>query len=116
MRRPGIGLIGLLGLLLLVGNVRSAPLAPSADPVASFVAAADSADEAALSQLVKDNPDLVGASVAKLLEGNVALARRVAELSGNATAKQLVDVSARWTKAQRTQRANAVPQEPKRNR
>lgn len=108
MRRPGIGLSVALGLLLFVVNVRSAPLAPSADPVASFIAAADSADDAALSLLVTDNPDLVGASVAKLLEGNVALARRVAALSGSGPAKQLVDVSQRWTKAQRAQRANAI--------
>ncbi|HXS08796.1 MAG TPA: tetratricopeptide repeat protein, partial [Candidatus Krumholzibacteria bacterium] len=80
--------------------------------MAAFVSAADSVyragGDAALSQLVKDNPDLVGASVAKLLEGDAALARRVAALSGSVTAKELVEVSARWTKTQRAQRANAV--------
>ena len=112
MRRPGIGLSVALGLLWHGVGAHSATLAPSADPVAAFVSAADSVyragGDAALSQLVKDNPDLVGASVAKLLEGDAALARRVAALSGSVTAKELVEVSARWTKTQRAQRANAV--------
>jgi CHAT domain-containing protein/Tfp pilus assembly protein PilF len=113
--------------LLFVGNVRSAPLVPSADPVASFIAAADSADDAALSRLVKDNPDLVGASVAKLVdvafatEGktaakeNIALAKRVALAGGNSAAKQNVDAYTRWTNSQRTQRANAIALESQSN-
>ena len=112
MRRPGIGLSVALGLLWHGVGAHSATLAPSADPVAAFASAADSVyragGDSALSQLVKDNPDLVGASVAKLLEGDAALAKRVAALSGSKAAQQLVDVSTRWTKAQRAQRANAV--------
>src|SRR5689334_14409086 len=55
MRRPGIGLFILVAFLS--GNAaRSAPLPPSADPVAAFVAAADSAyhsgSDAALSAFV----------------------------------------------------------------
>jgi len=112
MRRPGIGLSVALGLLWHGVGAHSATLAPSADPVAAFASAADSVyragGDSALSQLVKDNPDLVGASVAKLLEADAALAKRVAALSGSKAAQQLVDVSTRWTKAQRAQRANAV--------
>lgn len=128
MRRPGIGLSVALGLLWHGVGAHSAPLAPSADPVAAFVTAADSVyragGDAALSQLVKDNPDLVPAAVAKLLDAvfqsndkaaakeNVDFAQRVAvahqSAGGSAVASQLVDTYTRWTSAQRTQRAKAI--------
>ncbi|HET6463387.1 MAG TPA: tetratricopeptide repeat protein, partial [Candidatus Krumholzibacteria bacterium] len=128
MRRPGIGLSVALGLLWHGGSAFSAPLPPSADPVAAFVTAADSVyrvgGDAALSPFVKENSLLVGAGVAKLLDDafrsedkaaareNVDFAKRVAlaheSAGGTAVAKQLVDTYTRWTSAQRTQRAKAI--------
>ncbi len=134
MRRPGIGLLSLLGILLCGSSARSAPLAPSADPVAAFIAAADSvsrAGDAALSAFVTENPDLVGAGVAKLLDvafqtddktaakENVALAKRIAlahqKDGGTAVAKKLVDTYTSWTNSQRTQRTNAIALETQSN-
>jgi CHAT domain-containing protein/Tfp pilus assembly protein PilF len=144
MRRPGIGRWLLLGLSLTVSGARSAPLLPSADPVASFVAAADSIYRAggdpALSAFVHDNPFLVGAGVARLLDvafttaqstdrdartrasaekAGLDLARRVALAhqsdGGTAAARNLVDAYRRWTAAQRGQRANAIALEAQSN-
>ena len=94
MRRPGIGLSVALGLLWHGVGAHSATLAPSADPVAAFVSAADSVyragGDAALSPFIKDNSILAGAAVAKLLDDafrsedkaaareNVDFAKRVA--------------------------------------
>jgi len=134
MRRPGIGLFILFAFLS--GNAaRSAPLPPSADPVAAFIAAADSAYRAggdpALTPLVHDNALLVGAGVAKLIDlalqtddkaaakETIGLAKRIALLhrkdGGSAVATQLIDTCTRWSSTQRTQRASAVALESQSN-
>ena len=108
---------------------RAASLAPSADPVTSFIVAADSVSRAgddALATFIRDNEALVGASVASLLDAaflaaadqpdaakeNVDLARRVAVLheksGGSAAPRELVDAYAAWTPAQRKSRARAL--------
>ncbi len=130
MRRPGIGTLVLLAFLGRTDTARPAALAPSADPVTSFIAVADSlhrvGDDAGLSTFVKDNSMLVGASVAKLLddatraagagaageEENTALAGAIVRAheaaGGTRVARSLVDACARWTPVQRARRAKAV--------
>jgi CHAT domain-containing protein/tetratricopeptide (TPR) repeat protein len=128
MRRPV-----LLFLALACGSAPSAaaPLPPSADPTASFIAVADSVfrsgGEDGLAAFVKDNGILVGSAVAKLLDTafqmaqqgdaagekeNLAFARRVAAAheaaGGTAVARALVDTYSRWTASQRKLRATAI--------
>jgi len=131
MRRPAVG-----ALTLLVVTGRFAPataenLAPSADPVTTFIVVGDSlartADAAVFSTFITDNGILVGAAVANLLDiafqagqqgnaageaENVAFAKRVAlaheAAAGSAVARSLVDTYAGWTPAQRSQRSRAI--------
>jgi CHAT domain-containing protein/tetratricopeptide (TPR) repeat protein len=111
-------------------STSAATLAPSADPVTTFIVVADSVartdGDAALSAIVRDNPLLVGAAVANLLDvafqasadnptaaaENVAFAKRVAAAyganGGPAVVSSLVDTYQKWTPSQRTTRARAV--------
>lgn len=122
--------------VLLLGAGFAAPasagvLAPSADPVATFIAVADSVarapGEAGLASFVFDNSILVGATVAKLLDvafqvsqggdvvaanENVAFARKIAVAheanGGSAVARGLVVAYEKWTPEQRQIRARAM--------
>jgi CHAT domain-containing protein/lipopolysaccharide biosynthesis regulator YciM len=114
-----------------VSPLRAATLPPSADPVASFIAVADSVarteGDAGLSTFVRDNSLLVGAAVANLLDGafqvaeqgnaagekeNIVFAMRVAtayeSVGGTRVPRSLVDTYERWTPAKRKTRAQAI--------
>lgn len=129
MRRPGIGTLLVLALLARTAPALAAALPPSADPVGAFIAVADSvarSGDAALSPFLAENPLLVGAGVASLLDAafqaakenpagakeNVDLAGRIAAAheaaGGSKVARGLVDTYLRWTSSQRTQRAKAI--------
>lgn len=109
----------------------AAKLEPSADPVTHFITVADSvartAGDDGLAAFVADNADLVGASVAKLLDvafqvaqggdataaaENVAFAKKIAEAhearGGTPVARGLVTTYEKWTPAQRKSRARAI--------
>ncbi len=115
-----------------ISPARSAPLSPSVDPVATFIAVADSVartqGDAGLEAFVADNSVLVGASVAQLLDvafqlsqaketaagakENVAFARKIAAAhearGGTKVARGLCDRYDKWTASQRTSRAKAI--------
>jgi CHAT domain-containing protein/Tfp pilus assembly protein PilF len=108
----------------------AAPLAPSADPVAAFLAVADSLSgtgDAGLGAFVKENSVLAGASVASLLDAaflsgrdgdtadekaRVELAARIASLheanGGTSAPRLLVESYRKWTPAQRATRQRAI--------
>ncbi|HXV12648.1 MAG TPA: tetratricopeptide repeat protein, partial [Candidatus Krumholzibacteria bacterium] len=109
----------------------AAPLAPSADPVTSFITVADSVartqGDEGLAAFVADNAVLVGASVAKLVDvafqlaqggdavaaaENVAFAKKIAGAheahGGTAVARGIVEAYEKWTPAQRKSRARAM--------
>lgn len=121
----------LLLAAVCIAPALAAKLQPSADPVTHFITVADSVARAAgddgLAAFVADNADLVGASVATLLDvafqvaqggdaaaaaDNVALAKRVANVhearGGTPVARSLVSRYEKWTPAQRKSRARAV--------
>ncbi len=127
MRRLVISLLVLVAALH--APARAAVLAPSADPITAFIAAADTlaGDDAQLASFVSDNSVLVGASVAKLVDvafqvaqagdaagaaGNVALAKKIVAAheaqGGTKVAGGLVAAYEKWTKSQRASRASAM--------
>ncbi len=127
MRRVFISCV----LLTLASMARADVLAPSADPVTSFITVADSLarspGDAGLDVFVGDNASLVGASVSRLLDAaflaaqsgdaagageNVALAKRVVAAheahGGSDVARGLVTTYETWTASQRKSRARAM--------
>lgn len=131
MRRPVF-----VFFILLCGAVSSqaAPLAPSADPTAAFIAVADSVarsqgseGDTGLAAFVKENDILVGAAVAKLLDTafqvaqqgnaagekeNIAFAKQVVAAheaaGGSKVAGSLIATYTAWTPAQRKLRVQAM--------
>jgi CHAT domain-containing protein/predicted negative regulator of RcsB-dependent stress response len=122
---------GLLALAVAAAwsPARAGVLAPSADPVTTFIVVADSVSHSgdeALTAFVNDNAVLLGASVATLLDvafrvrddnpdaaaENVAFAKRIASLheaaGGSAVPRELVDAYQTWTPAQRKSKARAM--------
>ena len=131
MHRPGYFICALVFAAGFAAPVSAAVLAPSVDPVATFITVADSVarteGDAGLSAFVADNAILVGASVAKLLDvafqaaqsgdnaaasENAAFAKKVAAAheanGGTAVARGLVATYEKWTAAARTSRARAL--------
>lgn len=90
MHRPGYFICALVFGGGFAAPVSAAVLAPSVDPVATFITVADSVarteGDAGLSAFVADNAILVGASVAKLLD----VAFQVAQGGDNAAASENV--------------------------
>ena len=131
MRRPGIIIPVFLAVAALCAPVYAGALAPSADPITSFITVADSVarteGDAGLSAFVSDNAILVGASVAKLVDvafqaaqsgntaaaaENIAFAKKIAAAheahGGTAVARGLIATYEKWTPAQRKSRARAM--------
>jgi CHAT domain-containing protein/predicted negative regulator of RcsB-dependent stress response len=131
MRRPGHFFFALFVGASFAAPVSAAVLAPSVDPVATFIAVADSVSrtrgDAGLSIFVSDNSTLVGACVAKLLDvaflaaqggdeaaakENVAFAKKIAAAheasGGTAVAGGLIKTYEKWNAAARSTRARAM--------
>lgn len=131
MRRLGVFVCVLVVAALSKTPARAAVLAPSADPVTSFITVADSIarteGDAGLSTFVSDNAILVGASVAKLVDvafqvaqggdakaaaENIAFAKKIAAAheahGGTVVARGLIATYEKWTPAQRKSRVSAM--------